>query len=516
MISMKRISIHPTSFCARGLPALLAATFLLFTAMSAHAQAPSPAAESSAAAGGKTRELKIHAANKPWKGDFNEMLERRIIRVYVPYSRSLYFIDKGRERGISAELIRDFERWVNKKYAKQLGKRPLTVYIFAATRDKLLTDLNEGLADIAVGNLSVTEERLKAVDFIAPDEKIVNTEILVTGPASPGIASVDDLAGKTVHVRKTSSYYESLTALNNRFKQGGKPEMKLVLVPDALEDEDMLEMMNAGLLEAIVVDDWKAKMWRQVLPKVQLHDDIVLRPGTKKGWAIRKDSPQLAAELNDFYTSWAKKQGVFPYRQQQYMKTIKALNSASASDDQKRFESMIAFFEKYGQQYKFDPLMLAAQGYQESTLDQNKKSHVGAIGVMQVMPATGKELKVGDIKITEANIHAGTKYMDQLMTRYFKDADFNEQNRTLFAFASYNAGPGNIAKMRKEAEKRGLDPNKWFNNVENVTAEKIGIETTTYVRNIYKYYVSYKLTQDALASTEKMKQQVTPGAAPKR
>jgi membrane-bound lytic murein transglycosylase MltF len=207
-----------------------------------------------------------------------------------------------------------------------------------------------------------------------------------------------------------------------------------------------------------------------------------------------------------------KKQGVFPYRQQQYMKTIKALHNAAASEDQKRFESMIELFRKYGQQYGFDPVMLAAQGYQESTLDQNKKSHVGAIGVMQVMPATGKELKVGDIKITEANIHAGTKYMDQLMTRYFKDADFNEQNRTLFAFASYNAGPGNISKMRREAEKRGLDPNKWFNNVENVTAEKIGIETTTYVRNIYKYYVSYKLTQEARAGTEKVKQQLTPGA----
>ncbi len=460
-MSMNRISIRPTSFCAIGLRALLGAAFLLLAGMAAYAQTPPPAKESATApaAGEKARELKIQSANKPWKGDFDQMLERRKIRVYVPYSRSLYFVDKGRERGIAAELIRDFERWVNKKYAKQLGKRPVTVFIVAATRDKLLTDLNDGLADIAVGNLTVTDERLKVVDFVAPDEKLVNTEILVTGPVSPVIASVDDLAGKTVHVRKASSYYESLTALNNRFRQARRPEMKLVFVPDALEDEDMLEMINAGLLQAIVVDDWKAKMWAQVLPKIQLHEDVVVRPGTKRGWAIRKDSPKLAAELNDFYTSWAKKQGVIPYRVQQYMKTIKALHNASAGADQKRFESMIALFEKYGQQYRFDPLMLAAQGYQESMLDQNKKSHVGAIGVMQVMPATGKSLKVGDVKVTESNIHAGAKYMDQLMTQYFKDANFDEQNRTLFAFASYNAGPGNIGKMRKEAEKRGLDPN---------------------------------------------------------
>ena len=171
----------------------------------------------------------------------------------------------------------------------------------------------------------------------------------------------------------------------------------------------------------------------------------------------------------------------------------------------------VEIFKKYGQQYNFDPLMLAAQGYQESALNQDAKSHVGAIGVMQVMPATGAELKVGDIRQAEPNIHAGIKYMDQLMTKYFKDAKFDEQNRTLFAFASYNCGPGNVSKMRKEAVKRGLDPDQWFNNVEIVTAEKIGIETTTYVRNIFKYYAAYKLVTDAQATAASAKQQVPAG-----
>jgi len=484
---------------------------ILAFAIGAYAQPSStkPAAPVVKGAGGQ-KERQLTLASKPWKGDFDAMLERRIIRVYVPYSRSLYFIDKGHERGLAADLIRDFERWTNRKYAKRLGKRPLTVYIVAATRDKLLTDLNEGLADIAVGNLTVTEERLKSVDFVAPDEKAVNIEVLVTGPASPAVSSIDDLSGKTVHVRKASSYYASLTALNERLREARKPEAKLVLVPDALEDEDMLEMMNAGLLEMIVVDDWKVKMWAQILPKVKVRDNVVLRPAAKKGWAIRKESPRLAAELNEFYVTWAKKQGVIPYRQQQYMKRIKALKSASAVEDQKRFEALIAIFQRHGKQYNFDPLMLAAQGYQESTLDQSKRSPVGAIGVMQIMPATGAELKVGDITVEESNIHAGAKYMDQLMTQYFKDAKFDEQNRTLFAFASYNAGPGNMARMRKEAEKRGLDPDKWFNNVEVVTAEKIGIETTTYVRNIFKYYVSYKLTTEAQATATKLKEQTAP------
>jgi membrane-bound lytic murein transglycosylase MltF len=235
-----------------------------------------------------------------------------------------------------------------------------------------------------------------------------------------------------------------------------------------------------------------------------------VREPTVKGWAVRKNSPQLEAVLTEFYNTWVKKQGVVPYRMQRYMKTIKAMNNPAAAADEKRFEDIIGLFEKYGTQYGFDPLMLAAQGYQESTLDQTRKSHVGAIGVMQIMPATGRSLGVGDINVTEANIHGGAKYMDQLMTRYFTDAKFDPQNRTLFAFASYNAGPGNISKMRKEAAKRGLDPDKWFNNVEVVTAEKIGIETTTYVRNIYKYYVSYTLTAKAQERTDAIIQQMDP------
>jgi membrane-bound lytic murein transglycosylase MltF len=167
----------------------------------------------------------------------------------------------------------------------------------------------------------------------------------------------------------------------------------------------------------------------------------------------------------------------------QYMKRVKELKDPTISADWERFQQTLKLFEKYGPRYGFDPLMLAAQGYQESQLNQSARSHVGAIGVMQLMPQTGQQMKVGDIRITEANVHAGAKYIDMLMSSYFSDAKFTEGNRPLFAFASYNAGPGNIAKMRKEAVQRGLDPDKWFNNVEIVVGDRIGTETTTYVRN---------------------------------
>jgi membrane-bound lytic murein transglycosylase MltF len=311
-------------------------------------------------------------------------------------------------------------------------------------------------------------------------------------------------------VRKASSYYESVAALNLRLTKERKALVKVVELPDALEDEDALEMLAAGLLQIVVVDDWKALLWAQILPKVKVREDLVLRAEGHTGWAVRKESPKLSGVVTDFYRGVVKKQGVIESKLAQHEKRIKRIGNNTASAEWKRFEATVRLFEKYGAQYGFDPMMLAAQGYQESRLRQDARSQVGAIGVMQIMPDTGKELAVGDIHQLEPNIHGGAKYMNRLMTRYFEDAKFSEQDRTLFAFASYNAGPGTIARMRTEATKRGLDPDKWFENVEVIVARRVGVETTTYVRNIYKYYVAYKLALDSQEAARKAREQAAP------
>jgi membrane-bound lytic murein transglycosylase MltF len=445
--------------------------------------------------------------NKPWTGDLDSMLTRRIVRVLVPYSRTLYFVDKGRERGLSADLARDFERYMNRKYAKKLGKRPLTVLLIPTTRDKLLSGVVDGLGDIAAGNLTETDERRMIVDFIAPADHEPVKEVVVMGPHSPPVATLDDLSGKTIHVRTATSYYESVRALNQRLMDSGKLAAAVVDLPAPLEDEDVLEMLNVGLLDFVVVDDWKARMWAQVLPKIRVREDLVLRAEGYPGWVVRKNSPLLVAEAATFYKS-ATKLNSREARLAQYYRRVKQITNNTQGAEWKRFEATVDLFEKYGKKYHFDPLMLAAQGYQESGLRQDARSHVGAVGVMQIMPATGQELAVGDITLLEPNIHAGAKYMDRLMTRYFPDAKFDEDERSLFAFASYNAGPGNMAKMRRLAIKRGLDGDQWFNNVEIVVAERIGIETTTYVRNIYKYFFAYKLAEAAQEAAERAKEEV--------
>ena len=471
-----------------------------------------PAAAQVKAKPATPRQLSLEA--KPWTGDFDGMLERRVVRVLVPYSRTLYFVDKGKELGLTAELAREFEKHLNARHAKQLGNRPLTVVLIPTSRDRLLAHVAEGRGDIAAGNITATDQRLKLVDFVFPEGAKPVRELIVTGPRSPQVATLDDLSGKTVHVRRGTSYYESLEALNARFRKERKEPVKLVELPAAIEDEDKLEMLAAGVLELVVVDDWIAQMWAQVLPKLKVREDLVLREEGQTGWAVRKGSPKLVEALATFDRTVVKKHGLLRSNLAKYHRRVKQIRNNTADAEWKRFQATVKLFERYGARYHFDPLMLVAQGYQESRLRQEARSHVGAVGVMQIMPETGKELDVGDIHQIEPNIHAGAKYMNRLMTRYFKDANFSEQERTLFAFASYNCGPGNIIKMRAEAVKQGLDQDKWFDNVEIVTGRRIGMETTTYVRNIYKYYVAYKLTVEAHDAAKGAREQLEPPKPP--
>jgi membrane-bound lytic murein transglycosylase MltF len=269
----------------------------------------------------------------------------------------------------------------------------------------------------------------------------------------------------------------------------------IVPAPEELEDEDILEMVAADLVKVTIVDNHKAWFWQRVIPSLKLYPTVALRKGANIAWAIRKDSPKLAAALNAFLATNGKDSlnGRMIFRR--YLLNTQYAKGATADAEMKRFRAVIAYFRKYSGQYNLDWMLMAAQGYQESRLNQQAKSHVGAVGVMQIMPATGKELKVGDISQTEPNVHGGVKYIRFMIDQYFKNEPMDDVNKTLFAFAAYNCGPGRVRQLRREASARGLDANVWFDNVERIAAEKIGRETVTYVSNIYKYYVSYLLVQ---------------------
>ena len=444
-------------------------------------------------------------ADKPFTGDFDEIVKRRAVRVGVTFNRTHYFIDKGQERGLTYEALKSFENDLNADL--KTGNLKVHVVILPMSRDLLGPSLLKGKVDMIAAMVTVRPE-LEAIAAFSEPTRTNVSQVVVTGPGAPPVAAVDDLAGREVFVRKASAYYDTLTKLNEQLKGRGKPAMIIDEAPDVFEDDDILEMVNAGIVPITVVDDYLAEFWRQVFTGITVHNDVAVRTGGRLAVAFRKDNPQLREAVNKWIRKHPKGDAFRNTVERRYLQSVKYVKNAAADAERRKLEAVGELFKKYGAQYNVDYLLMAAQGYQESTLDQNVKSPVGAIGVMQVMPPTGKELNVGNISDVEPNIHAGVKYMRFMMDRYFKDEPMDDLNKMLMTFAAYNAGPGRLRQLRRETASRGLDPNLWFNNVERIASERIGRETVTYVSNIYKYYITYRLVSDQQNRREAAKAEV--------
>jgi membrane-bound lytic murein transglycosylase MltF len=447
---------------------------------------------------------------KAWSGDLDGMLKRRFLRALVASSKTQYYVINGVQHGSSYEYLKAFEQWVNQKYPPKDKNLRFHVLFIPVPRDEILVRLNEGRGDLAVGSLTVTPERLKIVDFSAALATNVK-EIAVTGPHSPELHSLEDLSGQEVFVRQSSSYWEHLTTLNEKFRSQGKAVVKLRSAPEDLEDEDILEMLNAGLVPVTVTNAYLPKLWAPFYKDITAHPDVVVDDSGTVAWAMRKNSPKLMEAANAFVKTH--KQGTEFGNSiiARYAQSPKMLRNAIAPGELQKFQATAAMFQKYGTEYQLDYLLMMAQGYQESTLDQNVESQVGAVGVMQLMPTTGQQMNVGDIHQEEANIHAGVKYIRFMVDKYFANAPMDETNKILFAFAAYNAGAGRIHSLREEAAKKGLNPNVWIDNVELLAAARIGMETVTYVANIYKYYVAYKLVAEREDERKKAKESLENG-----
>jgi membrane-bound lytic murein transglycosylase MltF len=450
-------------------------------------------------------EVAIALVAKKWTGDLDGMIKRRLIRVLTVYSKTGYFVDRGTQRGLTYEVFQQFEEDLNKK----LNNKNVRVHVamVPVANDDLIPALLEGRGDIVAAGKLITEWRREKVDFTNPTRSHVSS-IVVTGPGAPPITTVQDLGGKEVYLHQADVSRQGLDQFNAMLAKAGKPPVKIRPAPEVLAEEDILEMVNAGIVQATVVHDYVAEFWQQIFPNLVLNKGAAVRTEGQIAMMVRKNSPQLLAELNALvarYPEGSLKRNVLF---QKYLKNVKYAKEATSKSEVAKFQQVVKFLRKYSDQYSLDYLLMGAQAYQESQLDQNRKSAVGAIGVMQVMPATGKDLKVGDIKQLEPNIHAGVKYIRFMMDQYYANEPMDALNKGLFTFASYNAGPGRIKQLREQAAKRGLNPNVWFNNVEIIVAEKIGRETVQYVSNIYKYYLAYKMLMEQREQRLKAKSEV--------
>ncbi len=438
------------------------------------------------------------------RGDLDHMLARREVRALVAHSRTEYEVVEGRQTGIVYELLTDLEAALNAQFAPSVdtGQRnhrrerrlPIRVTIVAVPYDQLYQKLEAGYGDLVASPMLVTRAAGERVDFTTPFTAEAK-EVLVTHKGDTPADGLDALAGRTIHIRRSSGFHQTLLELNGRIAASGKPAMKLVAADEHLSDDELLEMVDAGLIPATVTYRFRAQLWAHLFPNIVVNEHDALIDHGKIAWAVRKDNPQLRAYLDRF----VEKDNVTGLaRRKRYLQDAHFAKRALDHHGRSRFESLVDLFEHYATRYDFDHLLLMAQGYQESRLNNDARSAVGAIGIMQVMPDTGNALKVGDIRKVEPNIHAGAKYLDILRRQYFSAPEIDPLNRTYFSFAAYNAGPGNIRRMRRLAQEHGLDPNVWFDNVELVTLQHIGREPVQYVSNISKYYLAYRLYTDSV------------------
>ncbi len=380
--------------------------------------------------------------------------------------------------------------------------------ILPVSHDDLVPALLEGRGDIVAAGRMITEPLKEKVDFTTPTRTGVSA-IIVTGPGAPPVNTVDDLAGREVYLQLSLVSPQGIERFNAELAKKGLAPVKIRPAPEVLAEEDILEMVNAGLVKATLAYDDIAEFWKQVFPNLVLNRGAAVKTDGQIAMMVRKNNPQLKAELNAFLARYPAGSLQRNMLLQKYLKSVKYAKAATSAGERTKLESTAAIFQKYGEKYSIDYLLMMAQGYQESQLDQNAKSQVGAIGVMQVMPATGQEMGVGDITQVEPNIHAGVKYIRYMIDHYYANEPMDRLNKGLFAFASYNAGPGRISQLRKRAADRGLDPNKWFNNVEVLAAESIGRETVQYVANIYKYYLAYQMLMEEQDKRQKAKDEAS-------
>ena len=430
--------------------------------------------------------------SKKYTDDLRSLLERRYIRVLTTFNKTNFFLSGLQQFGFEYSLLKDYEKFLNKKFKRNDLK--VVLEFITVSRDQLIPALVNGLGDIAAAGLTITPERLKKVDFTNPYLSGID-EIIVANKSVKGLKTLENLSGRKVFVRQSSSYYNSLVSLNKKFLQKGMQSVQIIKADENMETEDILELVNSGAIEITVSDSHIAKIWSGIFDNLKVLYHLKVQSGSKIAWMVRKNNPELKESLNMFIKTHKKGTLLGNIYFNRYYKNNIWIKNPLASEERKKLYKYMSLFQKYGSQYGLDWMLIMALAYQESGLDNKKKNPSGAIGIMQVLPGTasGRNIAIHNINLAENNIHAGVKYLAFLRDRYFNDKDIREQDRVRFTLASYNAGPAKIKKARRLARKMRLNPNKWFRNVEMAALKLIGQETVSYVSNINKYYVLFRL-----------------------
>lgn len=440
--------------------------------------------------------------NEPWRGDWDAIrAERRLLRVLTTYNRTNFFIESGTGRGLEFEAMRNFEAWVNRRDAPG-GPAGLRVVFVPLPREALIPALLAGRGDVIAAGMTATPARMAQALFARPYILGVREVVVRHRDAAP-VPSAEDLSGRTVLLTRGSSYVRSVRALDERLRAAGRPGIAMREAPPHLETEDLLELVNAGFAPYAVADSHLAAAWERVLPDIVVEADAAVAEDGDIAWAVRPDAPGLKAVLDEFVT-WRieerRAEAIDNFRR--HFEGTRFLSNPFGLGTRDRLRRFAPVFQREAEQVAFHWLMMLAQGYQESGLDPAARSPAGAIGIMQLLPATGRQMGIRNLLDAEQNIRAGVAYMAHLQSRYFDDPAIAPAERIYLVLAAYNAGPNRINRLRQVAARLGLDPNRWFGHVEQVVQSHVGSETVRYVANIRAYFLTFVHALDLLADRE--------------
>ena len=426
--------------------------------------------------------------------DLPGLLKRKTIRVLITSSPTNFFVSGGRIYGFEYSMLKEYERFLNRNTTREDLK--IVVEFIPVSEELLVPSLEKGLGDIVAAGLVVMEGSNSKYFYSDPYLTGVN-EVFVSGRGFKPIKSLRDVAGKQIYVRRSRNYYESIGRLNQQLNSLGMAPIRIVKAEDYVTSEDILEMLNAGIIELSVIESHVAELWADVLPNLRIHDQLPLRTGANLAWMIRKNNPSLRDSLNEFVKDHKRGTLLGNIYFNRYFKDTKWITNPLDTTVREKSFRYAPLFKKYGAEYNIDWMLLSALGYQESLLEHNRRSPKGAVGIMQIMPSTAMDPRINivDYHQIEDNIHAGAKYLAHLRDTYFNGSEMEPIDRLRYSLAAYNAGPSNVMRARALAAEMGYDPNRWFLHGEIGALKVIGQETVRYVSNINKFYLAYSLAE---------------------
>ncbi|MCU0984032.1 MAG: transporter substrate-binding domain-containing protein [Acetobacteraceae bacterium] len=440
--------------------------------------------------------------NEPWFGDLPGLRQRGFIRVLTTYNRTNFFIDQGQGRGLEFEATQRFAAWLGDRRTPDAARGgpavPIRMVYVPVPREELIPSLVAGRGDMIAAGMTATEERARQVLFTEPYIRRVD-EVVVRHKDAPAIETIEDLAGKTLLLTRGTSYVPNARAVSERLVAAGRQPIRIIEAPPYLETEDVLELVNAGTVRYTIADDHLAEVWDKLLPDLVVQHGVHLVSGGTIAWAVQPGATALKTAIDAFLGTLLADRATAMTIYRRYFENVAFIRNPFGPTERDRTRQLAPHFRTVAEQAGFDFLLMMAQGFQESRLDAQARSPVGARGVMQLMPATGAEMGVRDLHNAQENIQGGVRYMQKLRETYFNDPAIAPLEQVKFALAGYNAGPNRINRLRQEAAAQGLDPNVWFGNVERVVQRRVGSEPVRYVANIFAIYAMYAMANDLLS-----------------